>query len=68
MVERGDDRRPSQEDELPIALAGMWPDPTDPPANRTVTDPSDDIAAPVDSTVANPRFVVIPRVTGGMAW
>ena len=64
VVDRSADGRPSQEDELSLALASMWPDAPAAPVDRR---PDGHIAAPVAATAANPRFMVIPQVTRGMA-
>ena len=55
--------RRSLEEELSIALAGLWPEPEPMNAIHSRIAP----VVPASATVEKPRFVVIPRVTRGMA-
>ena len=57
VVDRSADGRPSEENELSLAIASMWPDGLTTPVDPAGLGPDDHLAA---STAANPRFVVIP--------
>ena len=63
LVDTRADRRPDMDEDLAVALAHLWLEPAASPG-----DDGGETAAPLENAGAKtPRFVVIPRVTRGMA-